>query len=444
MLSYLGWTALAEAGTTITRMEVVLEIALDGSMLVRESMTITADTSHSPPYRDVSLHSIDPSRQLPMTIDVLNVEHFDQLSRWQTQFSEDAMRIHLANPSRKLPRGRHTYELLYYVDGHLLSSRQHEMLLWRPLGPGMSSAVQNLTVKIRFARPFKGDTVKVLTGIKGSTTTYPFTTRIGNDGTVDLAFNNTLVAYAAPGIAVAWPKGRLDIASNSETTPWMRPDARGLYWVTATLIIALSLVLGGRFVRTERRTLLIGISVLVSFLGCYWGGRMLSLDVTRFNIDFLFAVSLLLTIWLLRSWLMIPQKVLAYGTLSAMLILFIAWRLAINTSPWYPLLVLAHVDIYFIGTLLEGYKLKRHPRPRNSRPDIPVTDTTFADGLKREKVRHQRPQQKPFRTPHQQLHQRQEPRFDPVAVNEGDHVSDKTDRSPPEPFILPQDVRKPR
>ncbi len=336
-------------------------------MLVHESLTVTADSTHGTPFRDISLlRGEDAAARFD--VDVMQVSRNGQRLPWDTAARDGFLRLYLGSPSRRVPAGRRTYEVLYHVDGHLARDGDSEWLLWRPLGAG-GAAVSRLAVSVTFPRVLDAGSVRVDSAGGGR-----LASRVSRDGTVTFTSTAPLAAGEGPAILVGWPRGHLLTATDSELAPWMKPRATSLWWGVAGL--AVLLFVAWRIGRpVPARAALPALSLLVSLVSLFAAGAAATRDATAFPAEFVLALAAAAFSWLARTWLDGACLRVAYIVVVTALASIVTVRWTITISPWFPLLAMAHVDVLAIIAIRARASVRERRRdvskPAASRPPPP-------------------------------------------------------------------------
>ncbi len=343
LLLWLGAIEAAPAAWRVIDADIVLRMALDGSILVRETFTIDADTSYRTPWRDLPLRTTQQGDAV-IDVEVLQVTRAGQTLPWRATHATDALRIHLGSPRRRIPAGKRVYELLYHADGQLAVDGDREFLLWRPLGGGMAAPVSRLTVTVTFPRAIDPGAVDVR--VAGGA---PMTHAIARDGSVSLVARGPIEAEIGPAILVGWPRGHLLTESDSELAPWMRPRITSLWWgVTGALALVAIAWLAGRRVSSMRRPVAVAAAT-ISLLALYAAGAPATTAPETFPGEFTLAVSCAACAWLARHWLGGGNLRIVYIILVTALAATVTVRWTLTISPWFPLLCIAHGDLFVLA-----------------------------------------------------------------------------------------------
>ena len=346
----------------------VLRLALDGSMLVHETLTVSADSAHGTPYRDLPLASRDTASPV-YDIDVMQVSRDGQRLPWRTTAVDGGLRLHLGSPARRIPPGTRTYEVLYHVDGLLAQSRDSEWLLWRPLGAGYAAAIPRLGITVTFPKIMDAESIRVQTAGGGR-----LASQVSRDGTVTLSSTAPLAAGEGPAILVGWPRGQLLTGTDSEHAPWMRPRTTSLWWGVVGLA-ALGVIVYRAARASAVRGALPALALATSLGTLYAAGAHATGEASAFAAEFALLLAAAAFAWLARPWLDGGgYGRVAYIVVVTALASFITVRWTVGISPWFPVLVIAHAD-----ALLWIARRVRAPAREHRRDARPSTTTNSSD-----------------------------------------------------------------
>ncbi len=318
-------------GAAAGEIEIVLRMALDGSMLVHESFTLAAGERGI--ERTIPQSSGIGER---FVIDIMHAERDGTAIGWQEKVSGDELTV-------RLPRvaGARRHGLLYHVDGHLALAQGREWLLWRPLGPGLDLALERLDVAVTFPRAIPGREIRV----QGAGPDRGRETTVDDEGRVQVRWDGPLAAGTAPALLVSWPAGYLRPEADSDSEPWLRPTAAALWWSAAGLAaFAGALVAARGRSQATRRALFVG-ALAFAATALWAAGHLAALYPGAFGIEFAALACAIGFMFLARSWLDRPRYRVAYVVLAVLLVAVPVYRLVHNVSPWFPLLVLANADL---------------------------------------------------------------------------------------------------
>lgn len=358
----------AAAALRASHVEIVLSVALDGSMLVRETHTVVADAVHGTPHRDL------PAVVVPgapaMDIEILRVAQGGQRLPWRTAPVDGALRVFFGGPQRRIPPGQRVYELLYHVDGHLARTSGREWLHWRPLGEGLAMPVASLVVEVTLPRPIPADHLVAVGG-----------TTLGEgdagSGAVTWRSVGPLPAGHGPSLLVGWPSGVLAVASDSEQAPWLRPRRTALAFAAVSLLLlAMGVVVAGR--RQPLRRILPAVAGCAALAVLYLAGAGAAQDPGRFAVAWVLGLLLAAFCLLARGWLADAHGRPVYLVIATALGSAAVYLWVHEVSPWYPLLVLAHADLAWWMLLRARREGTRPAAPRTVAEPAGTTAPTAA------------------------------------------------------------------
>lgn len=306
-------------------------MALDGSMLVHESFDLAAG-EHGIERRIPNVHATGER----FVVEIMHAERDGAAVGWQEEISADALTVRLPRVAQARRHG-----LLYHVDGHLALAQGREWLLWRPLGPGLEIPLERLELAVTFPRAIPAREIRV----QGTGPDPGRETAVDDEGRVQVRWDEPLAAGAAPALLVSWPAGYLRPEADSDSEPWLRPTAAGLWWSAAGLAAFAGALLAARGrSQAARRALFVG-ALAFAATALWAAGHRAALYPGAFGVEFAALVCAIGFVFLARPWLDRPRYRVAYLVLTVLLVAIPVYRLVHNVSPWFPLLVLANADL---------------------------------------------------------------------------------------------------
>jgi hypothetical protein len=313
-------------------MTIEIDLALDGSMLVRETLVARAASTQRVPVRRIPLYQLSAGQRIPLAVDVLYVSSDRLELPFATAVEGDYLAVTLGSAERKVARGRRDYQLLYHVDGQLLLRGDREILLWPWLGPGLPYPVERLALSLALPRDIAADGL----GWQGPADMMNVT---ANDRRTEWRISRALERNTRPWLQVSWPRGTLATATDADTVRLFLPATEPLWLIPLATITAPATV-----------TLL--------------AGHAAALDSQQLLVDLGFATVLAIAAGYAPALLNRPRWSIAYVTGFSVLAAATALSLCRNVSPWFALLVLLQLDLLIVWAHYRRRPAGISPQPR--------------------------------------------------------------------------------
>ncbi|MGH2578585.1 MAG: DUF2207 domain-containing protein, partial [Actinomycetota bacterium] len=237
-------SAAAQPAEAILRYDVAIQIQVDGSIVVKETIDYDfgAAQRHGI-FRDIpTTLGYDDAHDRIYPLDVISVA--GSLGTPVKYETEDAgagtTRIRIGDPDRTIT-GRHTYVITYRMGGALNGFPDHDELYWNAIGPDWSAPIQQ--AKVTVAAPGPIDRIACYAGPAGSSLACEKSAV--KHGTASFA-QASLDPYDAFTVVVGLPKGIVAEPAPILTERWTlrRSFTTTPFTVGGSLLLA-ALVVGG-------------------------------------------------------------------------------------------------------------------------------------------------------------------------------------------------------
>ena len=205
-----------------------IRIAADGTLDVRETITVTAegDAIKHGIYRDFPRYFVKADGTLgKVSFDVQAVTRDGAPEPFTTQAVEGGTRIQIGNADETVPPGVHTYRIDYQTDRQINFRTDHDALVWNVTGTGWRFPIESARAMVTLpngARVLSADTY---TGAKGET---------GQDATAQISgnhveFQSTRMLYVGEGLTIeaSFPKGVVAAPTSAQIRAWWWRDNLG-------------------------------------------------------------------------------------------------------------------------------------------------------------------------------------------------------------------------
>ena len=213
LLALLAWaagSAAASADERILSFDEVVTVSADGSMYVRESIRVRAEGNkiRRGIYRDFpTTYSGKDGHPYVVSFAFQGVTRDGRPEQWRQEGRSNGVRIYIGNPSATVPRGEHTYELVYRTDRQLGFFADHDELYWNVTGNGWDFPIDRVTARVELpsAIPAADISLEAYTGPQGAKG-QDYTAQMQASGPV---FTTTRGLQPREGLTIVamWPKG---------------------------------------------------------------------------------------------------------------------------------------------------------------------------------------------------------------------------------------------
>ncbi|HEY6124661.1 MAG TPA: DUF2207 domain-containing protein [Steroidobacteraceae bacterium] len=213
MLALVAWMAgvpAAYADERILSFDETITVNADGSLYVREVIRVRAegDKIRRGIYRDFpTIYSGSNGQRYVVGFAFQGATRDGRPEQSRVENRGNGVRVYLGNPSETVPRGEHTYEIVFRTDRQMGFFAEHDELYWNVTGNGWDFAIDRATARVELPSGIPAADIKLegYTGAQGSKG-QNFQARLDNG--VPL-FETTRALGAREGltIVVMFPKG---------------------------------------------------------------------------------------------------------------------------------------------------------------------------------------------------------------------------------------------
>jgi len=219
-----------------------IQISLDGSMTVTESITIYASGNQIKRgiYRDFpTRYKARQGNTINVGFKVLEVLRDGQSEGYHLKTLSNGIRVYIGRKNRMLQPGKYTYTLTYYTNRQLGFFKEFDELYWNVTGNGWSFPIERAEAIVEL--PFDAEVID-FTGYTGPQGARGRNFSVDKDESGNIHFITSRMLRPKEGltIAVSWPKGYIPEPTLSERAGYVLSDNPGskaaLIGVTALLL----------------------------------------------------------------------------------------------------------------------------------------------------------------------------------------------------------------
>jgi uncharacterized membrane protein YgcG len=278
-LAFLAWAAgcaVATADERILSFDETITVNADGSLYVREVIRVRAEGNkiRRGIYRDFpTIYRGSDGHQYVVGFSFQGATRDGRPEQSRVENRSNGVRVYLGNPSSSVPRGEHTYEIVFRTDRQLGFFDSHDELYWNVTGNGWDFAIDRATARVELPPgiPASGIKLEGYTGPQGSKG-QDFTARMDN-GLPLFTTTRTLKPREGLTIVVMFPKGFIMPAVESPTpstavpsgTSYMADDGRS-GWSPAERVLSADLPNNG----LPAVLALLGLGLLLAYYYLTW------------------------------------------------------------------------------------------------------------------------------------------------------------------------------
>lgn len=239
----LFWLANTSAQEHIISYHSDIDIALDGSMLVTETLRVRAEgiDIRRGIYRDFPTDYRDRlGNHYVVAFDVLGITRDGLSEPWRSERIGNGVRVYIGDENTLLQPGEYTYLIRYSTDRQLGFFDDHDELYWNVTGNGWgfsilnASAIVNLPIDV----PASDMSLTAFTGYEGSTQ-QNYTGSL-QDGSAAFSITQTLAPREGLSIVVTWPKGIIAEPTAVQQAGYLLLDNRGLLLMLLAFLLSLA------------------------------------------------------------------------------------------------------------------------------------------------------------------------------------------------------------
>ena len=217
-----------QAQEVIQNYESNIIIETDGSLIVTEKITVTAEGKEIKRgiYRDFPTKYKDiDGNNYNVKFELLSVMRDGQVEDYHTESLNNGIRIYIGNKNRFLEHGTHTFTLEYYTNRQIGFFDNYDELYWNVTGNGWAFPILQASAKIQLppgvdVNQIETDGYTGAMGDKGKN----FAVSILYDNTVFFDATDKLPLHHGLSVVVNWPKGYVKEPSQKEKVIWFFQD----------------------------------------------------------------------------------------------------------------------------------------------------------------------------------------------------------------------------
>ena len=218
----------AQAQEVIRMFQSDIRIGADGTLDVREAITVTAegDAIKHGIYRDFPRYFVKADGTLgEVSFDVKAVTRDGTPEPFTTQAVDGGTRIRIGNADETVQPGVHTYRIDYQTDRQIRFDKGHDTLVWNVTGTGWRFPIETARANVSLPNGARALSAKAYTGAKGET---------GRDATAQISGNHVEFQTTRPlqlgeGVTIeaSFPKGVVLAPTDAQTRAWWWRDNLG-------------------------------------------------------------------------------------------------------------------------------------------------------------------------------------------------------------------------
>ncbi len=224
LAAVLGTTA-AQADERILSFDSTITVNRDGTLEVREAIRVRAEGKNIRRgiYRDFpTIYPRAGGGQVTVGFAFQSAQRDGSNEPWHAENHGNGVRIYVGSPSRTVPRGEHTYVLVYRTDRQMGYFSDHDELYWNATGNGWSFPIDHASARVLLPDEIPRNEIRLegYTGPFGSKG-QDFEASLDN-GAPLFAMTRRLKPQEGLTIVASWPKGYIMPAVESAqplTTP---------------------------------------------------------------------------------------------------------------------------------------------------------------------------------------------------------------------------------
>ncbi len=232
--------AIASAAERITAYHSDVDVAENGDMIVKETISIVAEgiQIRRGIVRDFPLTMVDGDRRtVRVGFDLLSVKRDGQDEPYHTEMIDRGIRIYTGAEDKFLSLGQHVYQLTYKVDRMIRYFPDHDEIYWNVTGTGWQFSIAQASARVSLPSDEVTKTA-VYTGPFGSTASRASVQIDGNRA--DFVTTRALGPNEGLTVVVAAPKGVIAPPSDAQLRAWwLRDHMADIVAVAGLILISL-------------------------------------------------------------------------------------------------------------------------------------------------------------------------------------------------------------
>jgi len=223
-----GMPATARADERILSYDSTITVHRDGSLEVNEAIRVRAEGKdiRRGIYRDFpTTYPRAGGGKVVVGFDFQSATRDGHKEPWHTESLSNGVRVYLGSASRTVPRGEHTYVLVYRTDRQMGYFADHDELYWNVTGNGWGFAIDRASARLLLPDEIPRPDIRLegYTGRFGSKG-QDFTASLENQAPLFMA-TRTLKPHEGLTIVAMWPKGYI-MPSVEATQPRARAGSK--------------------------------------------------------------------------------------------------------------------------------------------------------------------------------------------------------------------------
>ena len=204
--------AVAADSERINSYHADIDVLQDGSLKVAETITVTAKGRKIKRgiYRDFpTVYKMKYFVKTEVPFDVVSVTRDGRPEPFHTERLSNGIRVYMGRKDVPLPRGQHTYKIVYTTDYQLGYFDTFDELYWNVTGNGWDFAIDKATASVKLPAKVPLDEVKHegYTGAAGSKASNLVSQVDNATRTIQFATTRPLSPHEGLSVVVEFPKG---------------------------------------------------------------------------------------------------------------------------------------------------------------------------------------------------------------------------------------------
>ena len=218
----------ARGAEVIEHLQSDMQVAVDGSMQVVETITVNAQGEKFKRgiYRDFPTTYRDRfNHRVQVRFEVLGVRRNGAPEPWFIKRLTNGQRVYIGDKDVLINKGRHSYEITYRTDRQLGFFEDHDELYWNATGNGWGVPIEKAVAYVYLPKSvpnseISGEAYTGFTGQKGT----DYESGVDDEGV--LWFRTTRVLRASEGLTIvaSWPKAHVHEPTSRERAKWLLQD----------------------------------------------------------------------------------------------------------------------------------------------------------------------------------------------------------------------------
>ncbi|HLW53648.1 MAG TPA: DUF2207 domain-containing protein [Candidatus Angelobacter sp.] len=220
-----------------------ITVSEDGSMMVRETITVTAtgdDIRHGI-YRDFPTKYDDHlGNHYSVGFDIVSVERDGKTEAYHTSDLQNGVRVYFGSSNYTLAPGKHTYVFTYRTSRQLGFFKDHDELYWNVTGVGWMFPIDAATATVELPEGMRYQIIS-LDGYTGPAHSKAKAFTTSRDADANPVFRaENLGPHEGLTVVVTWPKGLIREPTAAEKRQQFIADNRALFIGAAGLALVLA------------------------------------------------------------------------------------------------------------------------------------------------------------------------------------------------------------